>query len=356
MCAKSPMLSGNDLNGATGMDRAVQIPFFRPSITEAEIAEVVRLPALGLADHRARGRGGSRWASRRRSGAEHAVAVNSCTAALHLAVEALACGPGQAVLVPTMTFAATAEVVRYQGAVPLLVDCDPVTLNMDLADAERKLDGLARRAARRWIAICPVVGIMPGARGRMTDATWRPSRVLPPSTGCGWWRTRPTRCPAAYRRARGGPWRRCGEKHRRGHLLLVLRQQDHHDRRGGDGGTARCGTGPPHAADVAPRALARRLETVLRRAAWDYRIVAPGLQVQPDRHRGGDRHPPAGTGRGDAAGAGAPGLPLPARAGGRRRQSNCPPNRRTESIPGTCSPSVCGSTGCRIDRNVFIER
>ena len=41
-----------------------------------------------------------------------------------------------------MTFAATAEVVRYQGAMPLLVDCDPVTFHMDLDDAERKLADL----------------------------------------------------------------------------------------------------------------------------------------------------------------------------------------------------------------------
>ena len=75
-------------------------------------------------------------------GAKHAVAVNSGTAALHLAVEALGLGPGHAVLVPTMTFAATAEVVRYQGAVPLLVDCDLVTLNMDIEDAERKIEQL----------------------------------------------------------------------------------------------------------------------------------------------------------------------------------------------------------------------
>ena len=74
------------------------------------------------------------------------MALNSCTAALHLAVEALGLRAGQAVLVPTMTFAATAEVVRYQGAVPLLVDCDPTTLNMDLADAGRKIDDL--RAGR----------------------------------------------------------------------------------------------------------------------------------------------------------------------------------------------------------------
>ena len=88
------------------------------------------------------------------------MAVNSCTAALHLAVEALGLKAGQAVLVPTMTFAATAEVVRYQGAVPLLVDCDPVTLNMDLDDAERKLADLAAgrtplaRDCRSW-GSCP---------------------------------------------------------------------------------------------------------------------------------------------------------------------------------------------------------
>ena len=83
----------------------------------------------------------------RPSGRKHAVAVNSCTAALHLAVEALGLQAGQAVLVPTMTFAATAEVVRYQGAVPLLVDCDPLTLNMDLDDA-RAQDRPTLRAGR----------------------------------------------------------------------------------------------------------------------------------------------------------------------------------------------------------------
>ncbi len=96
-------------------------------------------------------------------GGTNAVALNSCTAALHLAVEALGLQPGQGVLVPTMTFAATAEVVRYLGAIPILVDCDPVTLNMDLDDAARKLqqfkatdyaDGQNRKPSK-------VVGIMP---------------------------------------------------------------------------------------------------------------------------------------------------------------------------------------------------
>jgi dTDP-4-amino-4,6-dideoxygalactose transaminase len=61
---------------------------------------------------------------RGRVGARFACAVNSCTAALHLALEALNVGPGDKVLVPTMTFTATAEVVRYLGADPVFLDVD----------------------------------------------------------------------------------------------------------------------------------------------------------------------------------------------------------------------------------------
>jgi dTDP-4-amino-4,6-dideoxygalactose transaminase len=55
---------------------------------------------------------------------QYAFAVNSCTAALHLALEALGVGPGDKVLVPTMTFTATAEVVRYLGADPIFLDVE----------------------------------------------------------------------------------------------------------------------------------------------------------------------------------------------------------------------------------------
>lgn len=67
------------------------------------------------------------------------IAVNSCTVGLHLALEALGIGPGDEVLVPTMTFTATAEVVRYLGAMPVFVDIDEKTLNVDLVDAEQRL-------------------------------------------------------------------------------------------------------------------------------------------------------------------------------------------------------------------------
>lgn len=66
-----------------------------------------------------------------RVGAKHAVAVSSCTAAMHLALEALGIGPGDRVLTTPYTFAATAEVIRYLGAHPVFADVDPETLNLD---------------------------------------------------------------------------------------------------------------------------------------------------------------------------------------------------------------------------------
>jgi perosamine synthetase len=66
-------------------------------------------------------------------GVEHALAVSSGTAALHLAVLALGIGPGDEVLVPAYTFPATANVVALAGARPVLVDVDPATMNVDPA-------------------------------------------------------------------------------------------------------------------------------------------------------------------------------------------------------------------------------
>jgi dTDP-4-amino-4,6-dideoxygalactose transaminase len=73
------------------------------------------------------------------TGAASAVAVNSGTAALHLALEAAGVRSGDEVLVPTLTFAATAEVVVQLGARPVLVDCSPDTLNLDPAALERAI-------------------------------------------------------------------------------------------------------------------------------------------------------------------------------------------------------------------------
>src|SRR4030042_7108153 len=57
-------------------------------------------------------------------GAKYACAVNSCTSALHLAVEAIGIKPGDKVLVPSLTFTASAEVLRYMGADPVFIDVE----------------------------------------------------------------------------------------------------------------------------------------------------------------------------------------------------------------------------------------
>ncbi|MGH7775232.1 MAG: DegT/DnrJ/EryC1/StrS family aminotransferase, partial [Candidatus Binatia bacterium] len=72
-------------------------------------------------------------------GCRHAVAVNSGTAALHLALDAVGVQEGDEVLVPTMTFAATAEVVLYFKAKPVLVDCRRDTFNMDPDQIEKAI-------------------------------------------------------------------------------------------------------------------------------------------------------------------------------------------------------------------------
>jgi dTDP-4-amino-4,6-dideoxygalactose transaminase len=64
-------------------------------------------------------------------GVRHAIALNSCTAALHLSLEALGVRAGDEVIVPAVTFTATAEVLSYLGARPVIVDCEPDTLNID---------------------------------------------------------------------------------------------------------------------------------------------------------------------------------------------------------------------------------
>lgn len=64
-------------------------------------------------------------------GAKHAVAVSSCTTALHLALVVAGIGPGDEVLCPSLSFIATANSIRYVGATPVFVDVDPVTFNLD---------------------------------------------------------------------------------------------------------------------------------------------------------------------------------------------------------------------------------
>ena len=127
----------------------VFLPFARPVITEAEIDAVTQTMRSG-------------WLTTGPNAAQfeqefldflgaqgHAIAINSATAGLHLAFEAIGVRPGTEVLVPTWTFTATAEAVRYLGGHPVLVDVDPSTLCIDLEDAQRKVN-------QHTVAIAPV--------------------------------------------------------------------------------------------------------------------------------------------------------------------------------------------------------
>lgn len=72
-------------------------------------------------------------------GVKHAIATNNGTTALHLALVALDLQPGDEVIIPTVTYIATANAVRYCGATPVLVDVDAATMNIDPADIKRKI-------------------------------------------------------------------------------------------------------------------------------------------------------------------------------------------------------------------------
>ena len=187
------------------------VPYFRPDIREAEIDEVVASLRSGWLTTGPRvKRFEEEFAAA--VGAPHAVAVNSATAALHLAVEALGLKAGEAVLVPTMTFAATAEVVRYLGAHPVLVDCDPVTTEHGPRRRRAKARGAAVGEARRADpGRRDAVGIIPvHVGGLMMDVDARPGlRPRERTVGRRGRGARVSRRPGG--RTRTSPWQRCGE-------------------------------------------------------------------------------------------------------------------------------------------------
>ncbi|GJL65249.1 MAG: spore coat protein [Nitrospirales bacterium] len=124
------------------------LPFHLPSIGEDEIQSVVETLRSGWLTTGLKTKQFEQefaeWI-----GVPHALAVNSCTAALHLALEAVGVTDGDEVIVPTMTFAATAEVVSYCRAVPILVDCQPDTLNINV-------DAMEQAITQKTKAIIPV--------------------------------------------------------------------------------------------------------------------------------------------------------------------------------------------------------
>jgi dTDP-4-amino-4,6-dideoxygalactose transaminase len=113
------------------------LPFALPEIGEEEIAEVVDTLRSGWVTTGPKAaRFEKAFAGFLGDESLHCVAVNSATAGLHLALEALGIGPGDEVITTTHTFTATAEVVRYLGADVRLVDIDPATMNIDASAVE----------------------------------------------------------------------------------------------------------------------------------------------------------------------------------------------------------------------------
>lgn len=112
------------------------IPYALPDIGEAEIDAVATAMRSGWVTTGPAARAFEQEFAARIGGGVHAVGVNSATAGLHLAMEALGIGEGDEVIAPTLTFTATVEVARYLGANPRIVDVDPATLNIDPAAIE----------------------------------------------------------------------------------------------------------------------------------------------------------------------------------------------------------------------------
>jgi dTDP-4-amino-4,6-dideoxygalactose transaminase len=122
--------------------------FGAPVIDDAEIAEVVDTLRSGWVGTGPKvGRFERDFA--RYTGAPHAVAVASCTAALHLAMVASGVGPGDEVITTPLTFCATVNAILHTGATPVLADCDPRTMNLD---PQR----VSERVTPRTRAILPV--------------------------------------------------------------------------------------------------------------------------------------------------------------------------------------------------------
>ena len=255
-----------------------QVPFFRPYLDELELYEVMDTIRSGWLTSGAKvKRFEQEFAAA--VGASHAVAVNSCTAALHLALEALGVKSGQAVLVPTMTFAATAAVVRYMGAIPILVDCDPLTNNMNLFDAALKLsqlrDGKLPEGLPREMA---VAGIMPVHVGGMMMNV---SAIGSFASDHGLWviEDGAHAFPSALRTGPDEPWQRCGEGTAQVTCFSFYANKTITTGEGGMAVTENIEVAERMRSNVASWAFSKRLGQVLERRKLGLQDRRAGLQV-----------------------------------------------------------------------------
>jgi dTDP-4-amino-4,6-dideoxygalactose transaminase len=246
----------------------LDIPFYRPSVGQAEIDEVIDSLRTGWLTT---GPKTKRFEAEfgRYVQRKHAVAVNSCTAALHLALEAIGLKAGQRVVVPTMTFAATAEVVRYFNAVPLFADCRAEDLNLDVADAAERIEA-ANASGQEVVAIIPVhYGGQIGDVGGVQALAERFNlRIVEDAAHC---------CPAYYRDGETAPWKSVGT----GAAITCFSFYANKTITTGEGGMA-C----TDSDELADRMRIMSLHGISRDAwkrytaegSWYYEIVAPGYK------------------------------------------------------------------------------
>ena len=114
-----------------------KIPIYKPTITQVEKDNVMQCLDEEWISSKGRFIGQFEQQFAEYVGAKRAISLSNGTTALHTALMALGIGPGDEVIVPTLTYVASANAVSYTGAVPIFADCEPDTWNISVADLER---------------------------------------------------------------------------------------------------------------------------------------------------------------------------------------------------------------------------
>ena len=147
----------------------MEVPFSRPTLRGDEGAAVAEVIASGWVSQGPRVREFEAEFAER-AGAAEAVAVSNCTTALQLALHVSGVGPGDEVIVPSMSFIATANAVWQCGATPVFADVDPRTFNLDPVSAERAI------TERTKVDHARAPARPPGRHGRVRGARRAPRR------------------------------------------------------------------------------------------------------------------------------------------------------------------------------------